>query len=170
MSEVLEKELKRLLVINPKLKFLEVGCGSGINLETVKKVGVYIENIVGIDINDKAVTHCRQLGFRTIKSNLFSKVKGKFDVIVFNPPYLPRDSEEPKSSRRETTGGLKGNEIIIKFFKQAKGRLTEEGKILIITSSLSENINFKDYGYEYKIVGEKRLFFEKLTCWELIEK
>src|SRR3989304_6241597 len=147
MSDVLKKELPLLIDKNPSLLFLEVGCGSGINLETAKEAGVKAEDIFGCDINVNAVKHCCELGFNCIKSDLFSNIKGKFDVIIFNPPYLPKDKNEPKSSRTNTTGGKNGNEIIIKFLKQAKKHLDEGGDIFIITTSLSKDINFKSIGY-----------------------
>ena len=37
LSEVLSKKIPNLLAQNPQLKFLEIGCGSGILLETASK-------------------------------------------------------------------------------------------------------------------------------------
>jgi release factor glutamine methyltransferase len=169
MAKTLKEQIPKLLNKNPNLKFLEVGCGSGINLETAEKAGVKINNIIGTDINPKAVANCKKLGFNCIQSDLFDRVKGNFDIIIFNPPYLPLDKEEPKSSRAETTGGKKGNEIIIKFLEQAREHLTQEGKIFIITSSLPPNINFSGLGYSSKEIDSKKLFFEKLFVWECLK-
>ena len=192
MSEALKRELPKLLNKNPELKFLEVGCGSGINLETAKSLGV--KNILGTDININAVKHCKTLGFNCVKSDLYatknSKLNAKannvnnikifksdlfssflktekFDYMLFNPPYLPLDEEEPKDSRTATTGGKKGTELIIKFLKQAKEHLNKNGKILLITSSLSKDIDFIAFGYNAEVINEKKLFFEKLTVWKL---
>ncbi|MBS3086508.1 methyltransferase [Candidatus Pacearchaeota archaeon] len=168
MSEALRKELPKLLKVNPNLRLLEMGAGSGINLVTAKSSGIKIDNILGVDVNSKAVKYCRSLGFKVILSNLFSKIDGqRFDVIVFNPPYLPLDEKEPKNSRRETTGGKKGNEIIIKFLKQAKKHLTKEGKIFLITSSHSESVNFNGLGFKAKEVANKKLFFEEIFVWRI---
>src|SRR3989344_3972816 len=123
MSDALKKELPLLLKKNPELKFLEIGCGSGINLNVALDAGINRKNIFGSDINNDAVKHCRKLDFKCIESDLFSNIKGKFDVVVFNPPYLPLDKHEPKASRNSTTGGLKGNEIIVRFLKKAKNYL-----------------------------------------------
>ena len=110
----------------------------------------------------------KNLGFKVVLSDLFSNIKEqRFGIIIFNPPYLPLDRKEPKSSRSETTGGKKGNELAIKFLKEEKGHLNKNGKIFLITSSLAESINFNDAGYKYKLVSEKKLFFEKLFVWEL---
>ena len=167
MSETLAMELPKLLNKNPELKLLEIGVGSGINLQTTLNVGVKRDNIFGSDINKKAVSHCKKLGFHVILSDLFSNIDGKFDLIVFNPPYLPLDEKEPRKSRVATTGGLHGNELIIKFLKEARKHLNREGRIFIITSSLAQDVNFKILGYKAKEVSSVKLFFEELSLWKL---
>ena len=168
MAETLKEQIPPLLSKNDGLKFLEVGCGSGINLETAKDAGIKGENITGSDVNKKATVHCNNLGFSTVQSNLFDNIKGKFDIIVFNPHYLPLDKNEPKSSRLETTGGKNGNEIIVKFLKQARNHLKESGKIFVITSSISSDVDFGGLGYRAKEISFKKLFFEKLSVWECL--
>jgi release factor glutamine methyltransferase len=167
ISNALKSIVPELLRNNPEMKFLEIGVGSGINLMAAKDAGVKVKNITGIDINPSAVEHCKGLGFRCILSDLFSKVNGKFDVIAFNPPYLPLDEREPKSSRLATTGGKKGSELIVRFLENARYFLKNKGAIFIITSSLSQDVNFEKLGYKSKIIGSKSLFFEKLTLWEV---
>lgn len=167
LSDALKKRLSELLNKNSFLKFLEMGCGSGINLQTALYAGVKKENITGCDINHEAVKHCLKKRFNCFKSDLFSRVKGKFEVIVFNPPYLPEDEREPEESRRETTGGKKGNEIIMRFLKQAKRYLSSEGKIFLVTSSLAEEVPFEELGYKAKKILGKKLFFEELMVWEI---
>jgi len=170
MSYYLEKVLSVLTRKNPNLKFLEIGVGSGIQLETASKAGIRKENILGIDINHKSVEHCINLGFKCIQSDLFNKIpKQTFDIIVFNPPYLPKDKKEPKSSRTATTGGKRGNEVTKEFLKQAKNYLEKDGGIFLITSSLAEKIDFESLGYKSKKIAEKKLFFESLSLWELKE-
>jgi len=168
MSDCLKKVLPVLVRKNPNLKFLEIGIGSGIQLETALNAGLKKENIFGTDINYESVEHCKNLGFNCMQSDLFEKIpKQKFDIIVFNPPYLPLNKKEPKNFRTATTGGKKGNEIIKKFLEQAKEYLNEKGTIFLITSSLSEKIDFKSFEYKSEKVGCRKLFFEKLNLWEL---
>jgi HemK-related putative methylase len=168
MSRILKENLPDLLKKNSDLKFLEIGAGSGIHLETAKNSGIKLENIFSSDIDKKSVSHCNVLGFNCIHSDLFDKIpKMKFDLIIFNPPYLPEDSREPKDSKTATTGGKKGNEIILKFLKQAKNFLSKNGKIFLITSSLAENVDFQKLGYKSKEIGCEKLFFERLCIWEL---
>ena len=169
ISETLKIEIPELLTRKPDLRLLEIGCGSGINLETAVKTGVKKENIFGCDINPVAVNHCKSLRFNCIKSDLFSNIKGKFDVIVFNPPYLPKDDREPKDSGLATTAGKKGNEIIVRFLKRAKEHLAENGRIFLITSSLSKKIDFKKLGYKSEKINSKKLFFEELGVWRITQ-
>ena len=58
----------------------------------------------------------------SITSDLFDKIpkNKKFDIVAFNPPYLPEDKREDKESQLTTTGGKKGNEITLRFLKKAK--------------------------------------------------
>ena len=158
MQEALKKQIK-----NKNIKVLEIGVGSGIQLKTLKQLE--IKNISGVDINSEAVKYCKQQGFNCIQSDLFEKIKGKFNLIIFNPPYLPEDKREPKKSQLATTGGKKGSEIINKFLKQAKKHLEKEGKIFLLVSNLTKNINFK--GYNKKIISQKKVFFEELILFSL---
>jgi release factor glutamine methyltransferase len=164
MKEVIEKKFSKLLD-KRRLKVLEVGIGSGILLETLQKNGVLKQNIFGVDINPEAVIFCQQKGFNCFASNLFSNVKEKFDLIIFNPPYLPEDEREDLESKLATTGGKKGSEIINKFLKDAKKYLKERGRIFLLVSSLTYKIDWLNY--KKKLIGEKKLFFEKLEVWEL---
>ena len=86
LSKVIKTKIPKLINKNKNLTFLEIGCGSGIQLKTVLNSGIKKQNIFSCDINPKAVEHCKQLGFQCVKSNLFEKIKGKFNLIIFNPP------------------------------------------------------------------------------------
>ena len=165
-SYLLSKALKKFLLKtadNDKLKVLEIGVGSGIQLLTLKDFGV--KDILGVDINKKSVHHCKQLGFNCVYSDLFSKVIGEFDLIIFNSPYLPEDKREPEKSKIATTGGKKGSEILNRLLKQAKEHLAKNGKIFLVTSSLTKGVDF--HSFRKKIVGRKKIFFEELWVWEL---
>lgn len=160
-SYLLSKSLEKIK--NKDIKFFEVGVGSSIQLKKAEELG--IKNIAGCDINPTAVKQAKKLGFDCIKSNLFQNVKGRFDLIIFNPPYLPEDKGEDKESKTITTGGKDGGELINKFLIQAKKHLTKNGKIFLLTSSLTKGINWK--GYKKKKLAEEKLFFEKLFVWQV---
>ncbi len=161
LSDIIEKEIMKLSD-KKEIKTLEIGCGSGIQLQTMFKSGIRKTNISSCDINSEAVKHCKNLGFSSIKSDLFEKIKGKFDLIVFNPPYLPSHKYD---NERDTTGGKNGSETINKFLRQAKKHLAKSGKIFLLASSLTKGIKWGTW--KKKILGKKKLFFERLYVYEL---
>ena len=171
LAQILEEQIPKFLNQKPNLTFLEIGSGNGMHLETSLKLGIKKQNIFSCDINPYSVKHCKKLGFNCVHSNLFEAFKGGylkgrfFDLIIFNPPYLPENSLEPESSKISTTGGRLGGEVINEFLKQAKFHLNKKGEIFLLTSSLSGKINFLDY--KKKILAKKKLFFEELIIWKL---
>ena len=167
LQKVLKKQLPKFLKKNPELQFLEIGAGSGIQLQTALEAGVKKKNIFSCDLNPKVIQHCKKLGFNCVKSNLLKNIKGKFDVIVFNPPYLPYDKKEPRTSRMSTTGGETGSETINEFLKQVRKHLKANGIIFLLSSSLSKKIDFSDY--KKKRVAKEKFFFEELYVWRLKE-
>ena len=165
LSEILTEEISKSARKNQDLTFLEIGAGSGIQLERALNSGIKKKNIFSCDANSKAVRKCKELGFNCIQSDLFENIDGKFDIIVFNPPYLPEDKREDEDSKLATTGGKKGSEIINRFLKQAKPRLKKQGRIFLLASSLTKGINFKPY--KKKLLGKKKMFFEEIYVWEI---
>lgn len=165
LSEVLKTKIPSLLKKNPEVKVLEIGAGSGIQLQTLKNLGVSKPNIFAVDINPDAVKYCKKLGFNCIHSNLFQNVQGKYNLIIFNSPYLPDDKLEPEDSKIATTGGKHGSEIINKFLQQAKSFLTKDGKIFLLTSSLTKKISWTNY--KKTKLAKKKFFFEELFVWEV---
>lgn len=161
-SFLLQKYVKKYA----KGKVLDLGTGSGIQALTAFKK---TKNVLAVDINPSAVEQLKKKGIKARISDLFSNVKGKFDLIIFNPPYLPEDEREPQDSSTATTGGKKGYETIERFLKQAKKFLKKDGKILLVFSSLTGNIEnlFNKYGYGFKKLEEKKLFFEKIYIYIL---
>jgi len=107
---------------------------------------------------------------KNTKIQNFLEKKILFDLIIFNPPYLPQDNGiEDKS----IYGGKKGHETLEMFFSEASKYLKENGKILIVFSSLTkkEKIDelLQDYCFEFRQIDEKKLFFETLFVY-LIKK
>lgn len=152
-----------------KGKILDIGTGSGIlALEALK----YSKDVLAVDVNPEAVNEANKKGLNAKVSDLFSNVKGKFDLIIFNPPYLPEDPKEDDESKLATTGGKRGCEIIEKFLKKAKKHLNKGGVILLLFSTLSGDVEglIKKYKFNYKLLEEKPLFFEKLKVCALTIK
>ncbi len=159
-SYLLAKELKK----RKCKRFLDMGCGTGIQSENIRA-----EEIVCVDINKDALEYAKKKlrgNIRFIESNLFANVEGKFDLIAFNTPYL--DDEEPQDYA--WTYMQNGRDIIEEFIVKAKKYLTDNGKILIVISDRDfdkyRNIAKKE-GYVWRVLKEKPLFFEKLYLIEL---
>ena len=147
-----------------KGRMLDMGCGSGILAKEAMK---YSNDVFAVDIDEEAIEFCRKQGISAVRSNLFSNVNGKFDIVIFNPPYLPRDKRESKKDSLALSGGKNGHKIIEKFLKQTKKHLNKNGKILVVVSSLTGDVEklFKGNGYEFKMLKQESYFFEKLMVY-----
>ncbi|MFH1307372.1 MAG: HemK2/MTQ2 family protein methyltransferase [archaeon] len=162
LSEILTKYLTKLK--NKDIKILDTGSGSGVQAKICIKSRISPENITLSDIDSESLNYLKSnfKKSKIIKSNLFENIKEKFDLIIFNPPYLPADKYDNK---KDTTGGKLGSETINKFLNQARDHLASKGKILLLTSSYSGKINWQDY--KKKLLAKKKLFFEELCVWLL---
>ena len=150
-------------------KVLDLGTGSGIQAEAALR---HTKDVLAVDIDKESVEYVNKKGIKARISDLFSNIKEKFDLIIFNPPYLPENEVEDKESKRITTGGKYGYEILERFFSQADDYLNKNGKILIVFSSLTNknkiNKIIKENNFKFKLLEEKKIFFETLYCY-LIE-
>lgn len=172
-SFLLEEQVKKY---SKNKSFLDVGSGSGIQAEAALNSSA--KSITALEFDEESYNFLKKKfaknkKVRVIKSNLFSKLNKKeiFDVITFNPPYLPLDEREPLDSRNTTTGGEKGDEIILEFLNQASAHLNKNGIILLLLSSLTPQsrikILLKKLKLKYKKVAEKNIFMEKLFVWKI---
>ena len=101
--------LAKHVAMQAKGNVLDVGTGSGIQAMTAAKLKK-VKSVLGIDIQKPVVEHCKKTikskKIRFKQSNLFENIAGKFDTIIFNPPYLP---EDVKLKDITVAGGKKGN-------------------------------------------------------------
>ena len=102
--------------------------------------------------------------------NLFEVVKNrKFDVILFNTPYLPTDSGDVINDDLNYAfdGGLDGRKVIDRFIKEAPNHLNDKGIIQMIQSSLSDNDRTLDMfdrnGFVAEIAESEKFFFEEIV-------
>ncbi|MBS3090908.1 methyltransferase [Candidatus Pacearchaeota archaeon] len=167
-SHLLQEEIRKLA---KDKSVLDLGSGSGIQARTAVVAGA--KSVLASDINQEAVNHLISLGLYTIRSDLFSNIAGQFDLIIFNPPYLPEDRREDKQSSLTTSGGKRGDELTIKFLKEAKEHLTENGIILLIVSSLTpkDKIFWTLHRQDFSktVLSSKKLAFEELEVWKIMK-
>ncbi len=162
-SFLLEKYVKKLAFG----KVLDMGTGSGIQtLTALEKT----KDVLAVDIDDEAVEFVKKLKIKAIKSDLFENIKCKFDLIIFNAPYLP----DSKYKDAALDGGKNGYEVIERFLKDAQKYLRANGKILLVYSSLSKPMKIKqiikEKGVSEEILEEKKLGFEELYVVKLERK
>ena len=138
---------------------LDIGTGTGILAFAAAEKS---KKVIGIDIDKEAIEYAKSKNkFKNVNfklSDLFSNINGKFDLIIFNPPYLP-------SSKYDNGIDTTDNGIIEKFLKEAIGFLKKDGKILLCLSSLT-NIKF-DKKYLWEKLDEKNVGFEKIYVYKL---
>lgn len=150
---------------------LDLGTGSGILAIEASK---FAKKVIAADINPKAIRESKKAakGIKNIKfvtSDLFSKVKGKFDCIIFNPPYLPSDKNAIPDIALDA--GTHGYEVIVEFLEQAVSHLKPNGKILIVFSSFSKPEVILEKAekllLDYKLIDQQHIFFEDLFVYEI---
>ncbi len=145
---------------------LEVGTGSGI---IAKFLSMRAKSVIATDINPYAIENAQINGVNVKRGNFFADLAYKFDLIVFNPPYLPtsKEPEEPKDwLSKAWDGGPTGAEVSMEFLSEVTNYLTESGRLLIVVSSLAgfQKIITKmtDLFEDVNIVAKKKLQFETL--------
>ncbi|MDH5690699.1 MAG: hypothetical protein OEY81_04665, partial [Candidatus Bathyarchaeota archaeon] len=95
--------------------------------------------------------------------------KEKFDLILFNSPYLPSETSEENSwLERAWAGGVVGRQVIDQFICEASKYLKENGRILLMQSTLSDVdktlLGFEENGLRANTVAKRALpFFETIV-------
>lgn len=145
-------------------RFLEIGVGNGGNLEIVSDK---FNLVVGTDIAKiRQTRHGKTLEF-IIADRATCFRESIFDVVAFNPPYVPSESIVDKT----VDGGPFGMEVPLEFLKSALEVIKKSGKILILLSSEDSLELFQVFCEERGLMSrklvERKLFFECLSVFEL---
>jgi len=156
--------LDSIKTLNVKRRLvLDVGTGSGILSLYCALLGA---DVTAVDIDHDAVQFvaaaAERLGtkLRTVTSDLFTNIPGKFDVILFNPPYLP--SEDLRD--RTVDGGAEGRALIDRFLNDLSTHLKKNGVAYLLVSSLNNpsSITEAHPEYEFVSIAKRSLFFEEI--------
>ena len=150
---------------------LEIGVGSGIILEALED---RFERVVGTDVDIEALRFCKKRNSKAMlvccdAASAFTPAKYQFELIVSNPPYLPDDPGAMID--RTVHGGPSGVETTVRFVRSALPLLSQDGRMLVIVSSLADPSGLEDViaeqKLEKKVKKEKRLFYETISAVEL---
>jgi len=144
-------------------KFLDMGTGNG---EIALKAAEKGAEVTAVDKNSEALEYAREKAeekgleesISFVESDLFENVEAEFDVVVFNPPYLP--GEEGLGDEEIWRGGEKGIEVSERFLEGVSGYLRPDGFALVVVSSLADLEGLDDFDLDS--VEEKELWFEEL--------
>jgi release factor glutamine methyltransferase len=154
-------------------RVLELGTGCGLLAILAAEAGAHV---IATDINPAALECARanatthgvadRINFRL--GDLFEPVVGeRFDLVIFNPPYLPVEPEEALCGPldRAWEAGPDGRMIIDRFLHELPNHLTPNGRALFVQSSLA-NISktlrvLKTSGFKVTTI-RKKLPFEEL--------
>ncbi len=154
-----------------KRSVLDMGAGSGILALTASK---FSDKVLAVDINKRAVSNLRGKGFQVRCSDLFSNVKSKFDIILFNAPYLPKQEGEPDDIALSVSGGKHGYEIIERFLSGLNSHLNDEGFALLLFSSLTDRSKVDslifNFGFSFSLESEKKFDFETLFLYKIVKQ
>ena len=158
-SLVLKKAIKIYLKKYNFSNHLDMGCGQiAILGQFHKKINSQAE-ILSADIygdfllNAKINSSFNNLEIKFIETNMFSNINQKFDLITFNPPYVPvRYKSKESKYEKISYSGEEGTIAIEDFLKEAHRFLKMNGIIFLGVNQFYvpfknlENI-IKFYGY-----------------------
>ncbi len=158
---------------------LDVGTGSGILAISAARQG---SEVLAVDINPFAV-RCAKRNARLnrvngklafLRADLFSAFREttKFDLILFNSPYLPLErGEEETWLSKAWAGGSTGRNVIDRFISKVPEYLGRTGEVLLLQSTLAgvelTKQRFAEKKMKAEVVASRRLpFFETLILFK----
>ena len=165
-------------------KILEIGTGTGLIALNCAKKGANVIctdiNPYSLEITNKNIEINKNIikgSIEVIYSDLFSNIKNKeiFDIIIFNPPYLPTSKDEIVGGSgwfdKAVDGGKTGLNVTKRFIEEINGHLKKDGSVFLIYSSLSDRNTLekiiRDNVFSYDIVNKCFFETEKIFVYRL---
>lgn len=166
-SQLIKAQIKEYA----KGRVLDIGTGSGILAE---EAASYAREVIAIDNNQKAIDYCSRTcpnkAIKFVKSDLFEHVSGKFNLIICNPPYLPKDKgiEDPA-----LYGGKHGYEYIERLLRKVADYMEDDGVLLLLFSSLTNRAKvlelISEALLEGKEIAKKSFMMEQLYVYAIVK-
>ncbi|GAA0677918.1 HemK2/MTQ2 family protein methyltransferase [Natronoarchaeum mannanilyticum] len=154
-------------------RVLEVGTGSGYVAERVaEETGA---SVLASDLNPHACRQARERDLDVVRADLTTPFpESAFDVVLFNPPYLPVDELAERDDWMEIalSGGETGREVIEAFLDDVGRVLAPDGRIFLLVSSLTGVDEVVERaaaaGFSAAALRDESYPFETLTVLKLV--
>jgi len=150
---------------------LDVGTGSGYVASALAEAGA---EVVATDVNPLACQQAHEDGIPVVQANLADPFQESvFDLVTFNPPYLPTPPEEAMNDWMEQalSGGESGREVIEPFLETVGRVLAPGGRVLLLVSTLTDVEAVEKLatgaGFSARDVADESHPFERLVVLEL---
>ena len=151
-------------------RVLEIGCGSGVVSIHCALAGA---EVVCGDVNPRAVALTRMNAaangavLEAVETDVYSNVEGRFDLILFNLPYLP--VEEGEGLARAWSGGPDGLGPLPRLLDGAPKHLLPSRRVVVVTSSLMDRKGLREIlaPYSVRTLAKLPMFFERLSVLEI---
>ena len=152
----------------------DVGTGTGAVALGLVEAGA---RVVAVDVSPLAARLAwENLAGRApvLRADLLSCLRGPFDVVTFNAPYLPSAPEERVEGwlDRAFHGGEGGVEVSVAFVRDLPRVLAPHGRAYLVVSSRADLDALahvvQGAGLRHEPVGATRFFFEEVAVWRLV--
>lgn len=151
-------------------RFLEVGTGTGVVAIRAAALGY---GVIATDMDENALSEAsmnaadNSVKLDLIRCDLLKCLNCRFNLIAFNPPYLP-EGDVPD---RQLAGGAQGVELALEFMSQAEEHLEIDGEVLVVLSSLGNTDLFlRECSRKWDVlpVAGRKMEFETLTVYRAV--
>ncbi len=155
--------------VEPGERFVELGTGTGF----VALHAARVARAVATDVNPEAARCARRnaianrLPLAVVRCDLFGGLRGPFDVVAFNPPYLI-EAIGGDWEARAWQGGTTGDELILRFLAALPGHLAGSGRAyMLLPKGRERALATAHERFSVHTVAEESMFYEALLALEL---